>query len=113
MDQSEPLDLSTSKESKVDSKQQSDASKDSMENPSMKKGTLPVSAPTVPWSTGPVPEISKSESPIACHSSSTKVVTNPVTTTSPSTSLPEPSNFNKVETNKEPIRKDNSISQSD
>ena len=50
MDQSDPLDLSISKESKVDSKQ--DASKDSIENPLMKKETVPVSATTVPWSTG-------------------------------------------------------------
>ena len=111
MDQSEPLDLSTSKESKVDSKQQLDASKDSMENSSMKKETVPVSAPTGPWPTGPVPDISKSQSPIARRSSPTTVVINPVTTTSPSTSQPGPSRLNK--TNNEPIRKDNSINQSD
>ena len=52
MDQSDPLDLSIYKESKVDSKQQTDASKDSIENPLMKKETVPVSATTVPWSTG-------------------------------------------------------------
>ena len=109
MDQSEPLDLSISKESKVDSKQQT--SKDSMENTSMKKETVPV--PTVPWSTGPASDISKSQSPIARHSSSTTAVINPVTTTSPSTSQPGPSNFNKVETNNEPIRKYNTINQSD
>ena len=104
MDQSEPLDLSISKESKVDSKQQT--SKDSMENTSMKKETVPV--PTVPWSSGPVPDISKSQSPIARHSSSTTVDTNPV---SPSTSRPGPSHF--IKTNNELISKDDSINQSD
>ena len=102
LNQSEPLDLSTSK-------QQMDASKDSMETSSTKK--LSQWSPTVPWSTEPVPDISKSQSPIARRSSSTTVVTNPVT--SPSTSLPGPSRFNEPETNNEPIRKDNSINQSD
>ena len=103
-DQIAPLDLSTSKISKIDSKELTDASKDSMKNSSIEQDTI------VPWSTGPVPDISKSQSPITHCSSSATIVTTEVivkSTTSPavtpSNTQPGSSRSNKIEKNNETI----------
>lgn len=107
LDQIAPLDLSTSKSSKMDSNQLTDASKDSMENSSLEKEII------VPWSTGPVQDISKSESPITRRSSSATMVTTEVSVKSttalavtPSYTPPGPSRSNKIEKNNEPISKE-------
>ena len=101
LDQIAPLDLSTSKSSKIDSKQFTDAPKDSMENSSIEKETI------VPWSTGPVPDISKAQSPITQRSSSATIVTTDVilkSTTSlsvtPSNTQPASPRSNKIEKTK-------------
>ena len=103
-DQIAPLDLSTSKISKIDSKQLTDASKDSMKNSSIEQDTI------VPWSTGPAPDISKSQSPITHCSSSATIVTTEVivkSTTSPavtSSNTPSgPSRSKMIEKNNETI----------
>ena len=107
LDQIAPLDLSTSKSSKIDSKELTDATKDSMENSSMEKDTI------VPWSTGPVPDISKSQSQITQRSSSATILTAELSvqsTTSPavtpSNTQPGSSRSNKIEKNNEPISKE-------
>ena len=106
LDQIAPLDLSTSKSSKIDSKQLKDASKDSMGNSSIEKEAI------VPWSTGPVPDISKSQNSITQRSSSSTIVTTEVSvqsTTSPAVTpsniQPGPSRSNKIEKNNEQISK--------
>ena len=103
-DQIAPLDLSTSKISKIDSKELTDASKDSMKNSSIEQDTI------VPWSTGPVPDISKSQSQITHRSSSATIVTTELSaqsTTSPavtpSNTQPGSSRSNKIEKNNETI----------
>ena len=102
LDQIAPLDLSTSKTSKIDSKQLTDATKDSIEKEKF-----------VPWSTGPVPDISKSQSQITHRSSSATIVTTELSVQSatspavtPSNTQPGSSRSNKIEKNNEPISKE-------